>query len=448
VEEFLTSHQDIGKEDIAILEKEIANTLDMKASGRPSISLFSDTSANTNANANASRTNTATDNAASTTVALPGATERELSRPPTGKEWEVIDAYTILRGEEKERQEREAARQKKMNFKKSLDDHLEVAHTLEKKTNLGDNDYVQRITVDIQKYHEEEKNKFDRIKKKNHDESDLRKQQIAEKERRAAQEKQDALEADRRNQEFNQQKQREEQEKVARIRREKLEAQERIKKENQENERLRAVAKQLEAEQDQRQMQEYAAKLDREAIEREHAFKKRMEESAKNGQIFATEGAGKAQREAQIREEQLLIKEQLRKEEADAAKEAKKREDQRARTHMQLVENERQIEKKRREAAEQNKSDVSFAEHARREAEANTAAEKERQRIRLIKQAEYKAMLDRQVEEVERSRKKVVSMAPAEKEINMPTLREAVDDSQMLSRVMHRMRLTKASQAR
>jgi hypothetical protein len=89
-------------------------------------------------------------------------------------------------------------------------------------------------------------------------------------------------------------------------------------------------------------------------------------------------------REAQIREEQLLIREQLRKEEADAAKEAKKREDQRIRTHMQLLENERQIEKKRLEAAQRNSSDVSFAELARREAEANTAAEKEKQRLRLF----------------------------------------------------------------
>ena len=372
----------------------------------------------------------------------------ELSRPPSGKEWEVINSYQLLKGEEQERRERELQRKKKLDFKKSLDNHIQIAQTVKNSSNMSDADYVSGITMDIEKYHNEEKSKFDRIKKHNHDESDLRMAQIIEKQRRAAKEKEDALEADRRNQEINLLKQKEEQEKIARIRREKLEAQERIQKETQENERLRAVQRHHEAEEDQRQMQEYAAKLDREAIERENAFKKRMEESAKNGQLFATEGAGKALREAKIREEQLLIKEQLRKEEADLAKEMKKKEDQRMRTHMQLLENERQIEQKRKESADRNRSDGTFAQLARREAEANAAAEKERQRLRLIKQAEYKALLDKQVAEAQNNRQKVVSMAPAEKDINMPTLREATEDPQMLSRVMHRMRLTKASQQR
>lgn len=443
VEEFLTSNKEIGKDAIAILEKEISNTLDIKANSRPNTSLFGEKASEDNANSSKAAPE-ASSNGNAAAASAPAGSE-ELSRPPTGKEWEVINSYVVIKGEEKEKQEREAARLKKMNFKKTLDDHINVAHQLQQTTNVGDQEYVQRITLDVERYKREEKEKFEMIKKKNHEESALRMQQIEEKKRRAAQERQEALEADRRNQELNLQKQREEQEKAARIRREKLEAQERIIKENKENERLRALAKQREAEEDQRQMQEYAAKLDREAAERENAFNKRMEESAKNGQIFATEGAGKALREAQIREEQLLIKEQLRKEAADEAYERKKREDQRMRTHMQLVENERQIEKKRAEAAERQSADISFAERARREAEANAAAEKERQRLRLLKQAEYKAMLDAQVEEAQRTRSKVVAMAPVEKEINLPTLREVLDDQQMLSRVMHRMRLTKAS---
>jgi hypothetical protein len=370
----------------------------------------------------------------------------ELSRPPSGKEWEVINSYQLLRGEEKERAEREAAYLKKLNFRKSLDDHLQVAHTIQSGTNVNDKDYAGRIAVDIEKYHNEEKSKFDRIKKKNHDESELRMQQIMEKQRRANQEKLEALELDKRNQELNLKKQREEQEKFQRIRREKLENQERIKKENMENERIREIHRQEDAELDQRQMQEYAAKLDREAVEREHAFQKRMDESARIGQKFATEGAGKAQRDAQIREEQLLIREQLRKEESDVAKELKKKEDQRVRTHMQMVENERQIEKKRLESLEQTKSDVTFAVLARTAAEKHQDAEKERQRLKLIKQNEYKTLLDQQVAELNRRNARNTAMAPVEKEINMPTIRQAVEDPQMLSRVMHRMRLTKASQ--
>lgn len=448
MEEFLTSHGEVNKDDIAKLEREIASTLDMKAKSRPNSSLGETSAAgNDNVNRNDSRGNDKP--SAVVPYNNPAAASKaadELSRPPSGKEWEVINSYQLLRGEEKERQEREAAYLKKLNFRKSLDDHLRVAHTIQRGDNESDKEYADRIANDITKYHNEEKSKFDRIKKKNHDESDLRMQQIQEKQRRAAQEKAEAMEMDRRNQELNLQKQREEQEKIARIRREKLESQERILKENMENERLRQLARQQDAELDQRQIQEYATKLDREAVERENAFKMRMEKSAHNGQKFATEGAGKAQRDAQLREEQLLIREQLRKEESDIAKELKKKEDQRVRTHMQLVENQRQLEKKQREEQEQNKNDSSYADRARSEAEAFQAAEKERQRLRLIKQNEYRAMLDAQVSEQKRRTVRNVGMAPVEKEINMPTLREAVDDPQMLSRVMHRMRLTKASQ--
>jgi hypothetical protein len=259
----------------------------------------------------------------------------------------------VIKGEEKERQEREAARKKKEDFRRSLDQHMEVAHKIKAGDNTNDQGYANNIAKDIVQYNSDERAKFERIKQKNHEEAELRMQQIKEKAAKAAAEKQAAYDQDMRNQQMNMEKQREEQEKVARIRREKLENQERIKLENMENERLRALAKQAEAELDQRQMQEYAMKLDREAVEREHAFQHRMELMGKNGQKFATEGAGKAAKDMEIRTEQLLIKEQLRKEESDLAKELKKKEEQRRRTYLQLKENESQIEKKKREAAEQ-----------------------------------------------------------------------------------------------
>lgn len=39
MEEFLTSHSEVNKDDIAKLEREIASTLDMKAKSRPTTSL-------------------------------------------------------------------------------------------------------------------------------------------------------------------------------------------------------------------------------------------------------------------------------------------------------------------------------------------------------------------------------------------------------------------------
>lgn len=55
VEEFLTSHSDVNKDDIAKLEREIASTLDMKARSRPITSLDQGATGNMEANRNDSR---------------------------------------------------------------------------------------------------------------------------------------------------------------------------------------------------------------------------------------------------------------------------------------------------------------------------------------------------------------------------------------------------------
>lgn len=58
MEEFLSSHSNIGKDEINSLEKEIGNALDMKATNRPmSGSLFGNTSSKNNHNGNEANAN-------------------------------------------------------------------------------------------------------------------------------------------------------------------------------------------------------------------------------------------------------------------------------------------------------------------------------------------------------------------------------------------------------
>jgi len=302
------------------------------------------------------------------------------------------------------------------------------------------------MLTDIEKYNMEEKIKFDKIRKKNADESALRQLQVAEKARKLAQEKEEMLLADKLRIERNLQLQKEEQEKIARIRKEKLDAQAIIQAENAENERQKQIQKLKDAEEDQMLMKAYADKLDREAEDRENAFKNRMLKDTKRGEKFENEGAGKAIREEQIRTERLLLKEQQLKAERDHSAAMKKLEDQRKRTQMQLMYNETMIEKKKAELEKQRLQDIAFKEQALRDAEAFRQAENEKFLANKRKQGIYRDMLSQQVSESNKVKVQTKGMDPIEKQINYSTLKEISDEPLVLSRVMHRMRLSKNAQ--
>jgi hypothetical protein len=159
-----------------------------------------------------------------------------------------------------------------------------------------------------------------------------------------------------------------------------------------------------------------------------------MEQMGKHGQKFAQEGAGKAIRDAEICTEQLLLKEQQRKEAADIEKEQKKEVDRRQRTYMQLKENERQIVKKKAEAVQQHDSDLVFKDFAKAHADAHRAGEEEKWRKYREKQEAYRVTLDVQVSEVKQRKAVKVGMSYEERGINRPTIDAITDDPIMLSR--------------
>lgn len=376
-----------------------------------------------------------------TTAALPTSTS-EPSRPSSGAEWQVINAYQMLMSEQKDREEKEQLRLKKLRFKKSLDDHIKEKHAIvDVEDKAG---YATRILTDIERYNLEEKIKFDRIRKKNHDESQLRQLQVLEKQRKVAEEKEQALLADKMRNEATQKLIQDEQDRLNRLRKSKYDAQAKIQAENAEHERLKELKKLKDAEEDQMMMKLYALKLDREAEERENAFKNRMLKDSKRGEKYQS-GTSKLLREEQLRTEQLLLKEQQLKEERELANQLKKETDQKKRTHLQLMYNERMIERKRQEAEQARLEDVAFKERAMREAAAFKKAEEDKYLDTKKKQEQYRDTLSRQVAEHDQTERRR-AMDPIEKQINMPILKEVLEDKELLSRVMHRMRLSKTAQ--
>jgi hypothetical protein len=217
-------------------------------------------------------------------------------------------------------------------------------------------------------------------------------------------------------------------------------------------------------------MAEYSAKLDKEAYERENAFKKRLEGMAAFAQKYEDDGAGiinylknnssfitflfniiiyviiiigKALREAKIAEEKLLLKEQLRKADADLAKEVKKAEEIRLRALDSLTENDKLLKEKAARIVEQKRIDHSFALQFKKDEEEFHTEKKELKIKKKENQNKYRQVLDDQKHSKD-SQVKVskYGMETREKELNMSTLKKAIDDPVILSKVLHRVRMT------
>lgn len=123
-------------------------------------------------------------------------------RPGTGNEWQAIQAYQIIQGEEQERKEREKQWLKKKTFKKSLDEHINVAQTLKTVTPSGvldDKQYAQHIYKDIDAYKQQEAEKYAAMRKRCTDEAALRREQIADQQRRIDEERENFRLAEERN---------------------------------------------------------------------------------------------------------------------------------------------------------------------------------------------------------------------------------------------------------
>jgi len=127
--------------------------------------------------------------------------------------------------------------------------------------------------------------------------------------------------------------------------------------------------------------------------------------------------------------EQLLLKEQQQKEERDARAEQKKKEDARIRTLLALKENEKLIERKRREAEQQRVEDERYANMAKKIGEDFKAEQVKLKNDEHEYHANYRKVLNDQMEIIKNT--KAVSkygMADREKQLNADTLKSIVSD--------------------
>jgi len=216
-----------------------------------------------------------------------------LHNPPPGAEWYAIMTYNSHLAEERERIEKEKLRNDKLQFKKSLDDHITKSKLEQINSKLDDMKFGESIKKDIEKYHDEEKIKLATMKKKYHDELELQKQQILDHQMRLEAERDALRQVEQKNLRIAEEILAKENRELTQAKKREQEMRARVLRENEENNRLHELQKLREAEEDRRLMEEYSAKLDRELAQREGAFQKKLQDMAAHGTKFETEGAGK-----------------------------------------------------------------------------------------------------------------------------------------------------------
>ena len=399
VDQFIMEKEQIAPDDLARLEKEVVLALDAK---KVAIS-----GSSTSKLAKAGAAAMGSDMGGPSTNDGPGSNAHSMAQseasskstpPPPGSEWAVIQAYQILQGEEKTRQEKEIEKNKKREFRAALDAHMaEAAAFKANHSDVADQQYFQHVKNDIQAYHDEEKAKFDKIHEKAKIQLRIQNEQIAEKQKRRAKELEQEREAEEQMLADARQKIVDEQNKMERIRAVAKENQEKVNRENQENERLRAIQAQKDADEDRRLQAEYAAKLDREDEERENAFKNRMEKMAAFSAKSAEEGAGFKARQKELEVERLLLKNQAEKEARDKAAEEKKARDKKIRLQRMLAENEKILARKAREAESLRKIDADYANAALADVKKYKAEEQAKVDKVKAHYVKYRQVLDEQM---------------------------------------------------
>ncbi len=435
VKEFVELKKEIRSDDIMMLEKAIADAVKGKKKKLPQ----------NNSNKNEVKSDVVTDSSNNNGVNSNADNNANNVAPPAGSEWTVIQAYQTIVDEQKAKDEELKAKEKKLKFKASLDEQIKQAKVIKESNNSDDKQYYEYINKDVKKWKEDEAKKREVIHHKHQKELMDRKQQIEEQNRRKFEEKEQLRLFEENNLRLAQEKIQEESEKIMNWKRQQKENLARIERENEENEKIREIERLKEAEEDRRLMEEYARKLDHEAFERENAFKKRMDGMAAFAKKFENEGAGKKIRENNLMMEQLLLKEQKKKEESDAAKELKKQNDAKLRTQRALLENEKLKQQKMRLEEQQRQEDLAFAKYYQKESEEYKQQQYENRRKLKEQQSNYRQVLSAQMDEsATRHHTSKYGMEDRERELNAGTLKKISEDTQMMSKVMHRLRMTGA----
>lgn len=193
-----------------------------------------------------------------------------------------------------------------------------------------------------------------------------------------------------------------------------------------------------EAAEDVRLMLAHKKRLEEEDEKRANAFKERLDKIYKQGEKWASEGAGKKKADDERKLELLILKEAAKKEAADMERERRDKEARRTNSLKMQEDNKKLMEERARLEELERLEERKFAQQFRKEGEDYTRAEAERRRAIKEKQQRQSRILLEQMEEAEKFRQAAI-MSEAEKKINHGVLSKLQGDKAMLAKIQEKL---------
>lgn len=354
-----------------------------------------------------------------------------------GAEWQIIAAYDKLMAEDDARRQKDRQSKAKQDFRRTLDEHVQLSQELKKGGNRDEVEYSDHVNHDIENFRMEEAKKEAELKRRNLELLHIRKEQCEDQERHKRNEQTKSAEFARGMVQNAHEKLAVEKLIQEEARRRVREMRKKIEEDNVQNKKILQEVRIKEREEDQRLMAEYAAKLDKEAFERDHAFNIRMAHIDKSALQFALEGAGKVAQDEQRQREAMLMKELLQAEEREIAEIQRKDREKKLRLQKMLQGNQELIQSREQEKREEMQIRIRLAKQYKEEEDRVRQEEHEARQKRLIEQQKYNDRLHKQIVDRDSAKVQRDEMVGCERALNRAKLEKALANETVIQEVLN-----------
>lgn len=365
-----------------------------------------------------------------------------VSRVVKGHEWQLLMAYDIEQGEQREIRRIEEKKKREAEAKKILDEQIAEKKRLAELERQQEKAYLDNLLKDLDRVQAEKDERARMLREKNEYQNSLWHQQLKEERERKQAEKEAEI---KREQELHEENMRNLEREIEANRRRKEEENARNQKlidENEKDRLYRLELKQKEVEHDNLMNKLYQEKLDREQKARDEAFQKRMEKLAAYAEQTDNGPIMRAKRAEEERLEKIRQRDRKAKEDALLEREERDKKNRyEGRLKMQQ-ENEKQIEEKKRLAEKAKASDSILAAKFLQESKAAAAQERERRRLEAEARKLYGSRLMNQMERDQATKKEMDDMIERERRYNSKNLKNIVDDSKVYNKICGKLKLS------
>jgi len=348
-------------------------------------------------------------------------------------EWNLLDLYNSVNYETEQEAFAKKVQNDKLEQRRILQEQMEERRKMDQKEQEAQKRYDDKQQKLFENWKEEQKELKEKQKNLMMDEKAVRTQQLMEKELEKHNERRNALYREQLELEMCEKELAEEARAKHNAILKERERMKRILHENERNEQRKKEALKMQAVEDIRLMHEYTAKLNREEQERAEAFNRRIERYKVLGELWENKGAGKAQREEELKLERKILADAAKKEHEDILREQREKMHRKNQLLHNIEENQKIIKEKERRQRLEKEEDDRYASNYRKEGEDYVRENVQRERQRQQMLLEQRRHLEVQIEEV-RSRPKD-EMSSTERRLNAQLLKRLQQDHNTMKKV-------------